>query len=169
MNGSHQKASKCAMNNIIGLMFCYCHIIVERGLGLDLQCIHCKSCHSKQALRKVWKSRWAFSTYVNIICPPGWYRVNWSPKNWGTKAPPLPPPPLQEPWQVSPTNSLMWSNTVLRQEDNRTITIWHKRQMTEQRDPKLSLTFESFLNLFRSGTENFFFAYFLMLVCPNLV
>ena len=31
--------------------------------------------------------------------------------------------------------------------------------MTEQRDPKLSLTFESFLNLFRSGTENFFFAY----------
>jgi hypothetical protein len=29
--------------------------------------------------------------------------------------------------------------------------------MTEQRDPKLSLTFESVLTLFRSGAENFLF------------
>ena len=39
--------------------------------------------------------------------------------------------------------------------------------MTEQRDPKMSLTFESVLTLFRSGAENFLFAYFLMPVCPK--
>ena len=46
--------------------------------------------------------------------------------------------------------------------------------MTEQRNPKLSLAFESVLTLFRSEAamseaENFFFGYLPMPVCPNLV
>ena len=36
----------------------------------------------RQGRRKFWKSGWACSTVIGIICPPGWNRVNWFAKIW---------------------------------------------------------------------------------------
>ena len=44
-----------------------------------------------QGRRKVWKSGGAYSTMMDIFCPPGWDRVNCSDKNWGGGSKPQPP------------------------------------------------------------------------------
>ena len=56
-----------------------------------------------QGRRKVWKSGRAWITVVDIICPPGWNRVNCLAKNRELKPPQ--PPCLRQPCAVSKGSS----------------------------------------------------------------